>query len=270
MKNYLNKFSLVNKTAFVFGGTGLIGSHITEAFLSAGAKVYILDNNKKKGLMYKKKFNNPFLEYVNFDCSKVDDLDINLFNILKKYNCPDILVNCTYPITKDWQSSSFDKNKLKIMRKNIDIHLNSYTWIAYKICDLMKKKSIKGSVILLGSIYGILGQKLSIYKNTKIKENMNYSIIKGGIVNFSRQLSSYYGNHGIRVNALCPGGISGHIAGSKLKQNKIFKKNYSNQCPLNRLGTPEEVASSALFLASSASSYITGSTFMVDGGWSSI
>jgi NAD(P)-dependent dehydrogenase (short-subunit alcohol dehydrogenase family) len=83
-------------------------------------------------------------------------------------------------------------------------------------------------------------------------------------------LASYYGKFNIRINTLCPGGLVGHIAGKSDTQDPIFVKNYSKKTPLKRLGLAEEVASTALFLASDAASYITGSTVMVDGGWVSI
>lgn len=121
---------------------------------------------------------------------------------------------------------------------------------------------------MLSSIYGLMAQNQEIYKKTNMSENMNYSIIKGGINNFAKQLASFYGSYGIRVNSVCPGGITGHVKGSKKKQNKTFIKNYSRNCPLKRLGKPEEVASSVLFLSSNASSYITGTSFLIDGGWS--
>ena len=75
-----------------------------------------------------------------------------------------------------------------MLKKNVDLHLNSHTWLSYKICESMKQKKIKGTVINFGSIYGLVGQNMSVYKKTKIRENMNYSIIKGGIINFSKQL----------------------------------------------------------------------------------
>ena len=86
----------------------------------------------------------------------------------------------------------------------------------------MKKNKIRGSIILLSSIYGILGQDLNIYKGTKMTENVTYSVIKGGIVNFARQSSSYYGQFNIRVNSISPGGIKGHVAGSSKTQSKKF------------------------------------------------
>ena len=123
---------------------------------------------------------------------------------------------------------------------------------------------------MLSSIYGLLAQNKEIYKNTNMSENMNYSIIKGGVINFSRQLASYYGKHGVRINTLSPGGIIGHVKGINKKQDKKFLDRYKEICPLKKLATPDEIAYSTLFLASDASSYITGTNFIVDGGWSII
>ena len=95
-----------------------------------------------------------------------------------------------------------------------------------------------------------------------MKENMSYSIIKGGITNLTKQMASYYGKNGIRINTLCPGGIKDS------NQDPKFVNLYDNKVPLGRMGRPSEVANTALFLASEASSYITGATIVVDGGWS--
>ncbi len=103
-----------------------------------------------------------------------------------------------------------------------------------------------------------------------MRENMSYASIKGGITNLTRQMASYYGIHNIRVNTLCPGGISGHVAGKDDDQNPVFVKNYCKKTPLKRMGNPEEIAAVALFLASDAASYITGTTITVDGGWTAI
>ena len=270
IKNYLNKFSLKKKKAYIIGGCGLLGSEITEALLSASSQVYVFDNDKKKGNLLKKKFINNKFTFIHFDLENLYQADKKMRNFIKKNGCPDIFINCSYPATKEWKLSSFKKNSLNLLRKNIDLHLNSYTWLSFKICEAMRQKKIPGSVIMFGSIYGLVGQNMSIYKNTKISDNMNYSIIKGGIINFSRQLASYYGSYNIRVNSICPGGIVGHAKGLGEKQDKTFLNNYKKNCPMKRLGSPEEVASSTLFLASDASSYITGTTFIVDGGWTAI
>lgn len=263
IKDYLKYFSLKNKKAVVIGGSGLLGSEIIKALISASAQVINLDIKKLK---LSSKFNK--YQYNFFNVKKMNSLDKNFDKIIKKFGCPDIFVNCSYPTSKNWNNSSFKKNKISILRDNVDFHLNSYVWLSYKICEMMKKSNKRGSVIMLSSIYGLLAQNKEIYKNTNMSENMNYSIIKGGINNFAKQLASFYGSYGIRVNSVCPGGIAGHVKGSKKNQNKIFIKNYSKNCPLKRLGKPEEVASSVLFLSSDASSYITGTSFLIDGGWS--
>ena len=148
--------------------------------------------------------------------------------------------------------------------------MNSYAWLSKIVADEMLKNKIKGSIINLNSIYGLVGQDLNIYQKTSMKENMPYSMIKGGLVNLTRQMASYYGRYGIRVNNICSGGLKGHVAGKSKFQNKQFVKNYENKVPLKRLGEPEEVANVITFMASDASSYITGSNILVDGGWTII
>jgi len=143
-------------------------------------------------------------------------------------------------------------------------------WLAKLVAENMVKNKIAGSIIQLSSIYGLVGQDQNVYENTEIKENLSYSVIKGGIINLTRQMASYYGKFNIRVNSLCPGGIEGHIAGVKSNQDLNFIKQYSKKTPLKRLGKSEEVASVALFLSSEAASYVTGSTLIVDGGITSI
>ena len=159
---------------------------------------------------------------------------------------------------------------LKSFRENVDIHMNSYAWLARLAAESMIKNENGGSIIQLGSIYGILGQDLTVYEGTEMHENMTYAAIKGGITNLTRQMASYYGQFEIRVNNLSPGGLLGHVAGKSDTQNPNFVKQYSKKTPIRRLGKAEEVASTALFLASEASSYITGATIMVDGGWTAI
>ena len=270
IKKNLKIYNFKNKKIFILGGLGLIGKSVLNRLSSTNAKVFVLDikkiSNKNNKTMRKK---NKFIKFINFDCSNMTSLDKNINKILKNFGCPDIFINCSYPTSGDWKFSNFVDNKLNIMRKNIDYHLNSYSWISFKICEFMKKKNIKGSVILLSSIYGFLGQNMEIYKNTGLRENMNYSIIKGGIINLCRQLASYYGKFNIRVNSISPGGILGDAKGFG-KQDKNFIKNYSKQTPLKRLGKPDEVASAILFLANEESSYVTGTNLIVDGGWSAI
>ena len=158
---YLEKFKITNKLVFVLGGAGLIGKEITEAMLDAGAKVVVLEKfffkpNKKK--------TNIFFE--KFDVTHPEKIEKQYKYLKKKYGVPDIFINSSYPKTNDWNSNSFKKIKYKSFAKNLNIHLNSFSWFAKIVADSMVKSKKKGSIIQLSSIYGIVGQDLSIYLGT--------------------------------------------------------------------------------------------------------
>jgi NAD(P)-dependent dehydrogenase (short-subunit alcohol dehydrogenase family) len=253
---------------FIFGGAGLIGSEISKLFAKSNFRVTILDIDDSKISEQLETDENINFQY--FDVSNIDQCEDSYKAILQKYGCPDVFINSSYPRTKDWGLASFKDITLKSFRENIDIHLNTYAWLAKLTADEMVSSKIKGSIVLLGSIYGVVGQDISIYENTPLTENMTYATIKGGITNLTRQMASYYGQFGIRVNTLCPGGLAGHVAGKSDGQDPIFVENYCKKVPLRRLGTADEVASVALFLGTQASSYVSGATIMVDGGWTAI
>ena len=265
MKSYLEKFRLDNKVALVIGGLGLIGTEITKAISESGATTLILDVDEKKGTKLAEKIINDgnHAEFVYFDVTDLERISDNLNKIYKDYRSIDIFINCSYPKSEDWGNSSFKEINLESFRENIDLHMNSYIWSAKVAAELMSKQNNGGSIVLLGSIYGVLGQDLTVYEGTDMGENMSYAVIKGGITNFTRQIASYYGQYNIRVNTLCPGGVFDN-------QDPIFVKNYSQKTPLKRMANPEEIASATLFLVSDAASYITGTALMVDGGYSNI
>ena len=130
--SFLKKIKLTNKKVYILGGFGLIGSKVVENILSVGGKIVILDIKKnaiKKGV-----------RYVKFNCSKLNNLESNFNKIIKKLGCPDIFINCSYPRTKDWNKSSFNKITLKIMEENISIHLNSHAWLSKMVAENMCKK----------------------------------------------------------------------------------------------------------------------------------
>tara|TARA_Y100000590_G_scaffold469258_1_gene655839 strand:- start:1710 stop:2534 length:825 start_codon:yes stop_codon:yes gene_type:complete len=268
---YIDKFRLDSKLVFVAGGLGLIGNDVVQTLAEAGGKIVILDINNQEGKKFVEKINKDFQSYYEFfDCSEINEIDKNLNLLIDKYGCPDVFVNCSWPRTKDYAESNFEDLKLDSLRKNVDIHMNSYAWLAISLAEAMAKKNKKGSIIQFGSTYGLVGQDLSIYKGTSMKENASYALIKGGIVNLTRLMCSYYGQHSIRVNTICPGGIKGHVAGSSDSQEVTFVENYENKVPLKRLGESYEIGPPTLFLASDASSYVTGITLVVDGGWTAI
>ena len=263
IKKYLENFNLSNKLVFLVGGNGQIGSEVVKFLQDCEAKIIILDNEKLK-------IKSKNIKYHYFNCSNVFSIKKNVLKLVKVYGCPDILINTSYPTIKKKSKSNFKDIQLKDFQDDITFHLVSYCWIAKIISDCMVKNKKKGKIVMMGSIYGSLAQDINLYKNTNLKESFSYPIIKGGLVNFTRQMASYYGRYDIRVNLVNSGGLYGK---SKITNKKIdpkFLKRYEARLPMRRMGKTSEVASCIIFLVSDASSYVTGEIFTVDGGWSII
>ena len=246
------------KLVFLFGGSGLIGKEIDKLLKKENYKVVNLDT-KKSGK-----------NHIYFDCSSLDKIQTNLNIIIKKFDVPDILINCSYPTSGEWVKNDFKNLNIQLVKANINCHLLSYTFISNFIAKKMVSKKKSGKIILFSSIYGFLAQNSNNYVGTNIKENATYSIIKGGIVSLAKQMAAFYGKNNLLVNAVSPGAVLGHIKGSKNKQSKNFIKAYSNNTPLRRLSKPVEIANLVKFLASDECSYITGQNIVIDGGYSII
>ena len=260
--NYIDLFSLKNKKVLLLGGFGLIGYEATKAALDAEAEVLIVDikYDKKRFLYLEKKYNKKKIKYL--DQKNLSDEKIELYS--KTYS---IMVNCIYFKDKNWSNLDFNSISEKNFLNNIkDISYNSL-WFPIVFARALKKNKKSGSIINLSSIYGLVAQDQNIYKNTNITENIVYNYNKSGLINFTKALASKYTKNGIRSNVVCPGGV---INKSDKFQNSYFLKNYAKRVPISRLAKPSEIASVILFLASDSSSYLSGSTIVVDGGWLSI
>ena len=121
------------------------------------------------------------------------------------------------------------------------------------------KKNKGGVIINFGSIYGDMSPDFRIYKNTEIPVMPAYPMIKGGIHALTKYLACYAAPYNIRINAVCPGGVVN-------KHSALFKKQYSYRIPMLRMALIHEIVGPTIFLASDASSYVTGHLLYVDGG----
>lgn len=252
------------KTAAVLGGAGLLGGEIASALAQSGARVLLLDENAEEGeKIVSELIRQGFkAEFIAFDVTELESVESRIDELWDGFGPIHVFLNSSYPRTRDWGTKCEDV-PLSSWQKNVDMQLNSAFAAARAMAEHMRQSSVPGSIINLASIYGVVGNDFTIYENTEMSPPVAYSAIKGGIVNLTRYMASYYGKFNIRVNTLCPGGVLD-------RQDPVFVRQYSNRTPLKRLGNPDEVASAALFLACDASSYITGTAFMVDGGWTAI
>lgn len=241
------------KIIIVTGGSGLIGQSILTDLRSQGAIAINADIHSA--------FKNDDL--FNFcDITEVDSIKLLINELKKKYGRIDGLVNNAYPRTEDW-GAKFEDVTLQSWQKNVDMQLNSLFYISQCVIREMKEKR-NGSIVNIASIYGIVGNDFSVYNNTGgMTSPAAYSAIKGGIINFTRYLSSYLGEYNIRVNCVSPGGVFNN-------QQTNFVKQYSERVPLKRLASPEEISPAVTFLLSDGARYITGHNLVVDGGWTAI
>lgn len=262
--DYLNKFLLTDSTVVVTGGLGLLGKEIVTALAQAGAFVIIADVLEKEGrhfsselsrLGYKNKF-------IVFDISDIENLEKKIVGIFRSNKNVTGWVNSAFPRTEDWGCELGEFNPVS-WQKNVDMHMNSYCLASWNVATLMSEQK-GGSIVNMGSIYGIVGNDFSIYEGTGKTPPPSYSAIKAGINNFDKYLASYFGSKNVRINTVCPGGIFNN------QKNKKFLLNYEKKVPMKRMGKADEISPAVLFLISNAASYVTGSTVIIDGGWTAI
>jgi len=256
-----DRYSLKNKRSAITGGLGLIGRAIVKTFVDLESETIILDINNEEGERFVNEFSNRKVFYENLDITNLRELSKNIAKLEKKYGKIDIWVNNAYPRTEDWGNKLEDVT-VESWRKNIDMHLNGYCICSNEIAKRMALRG-KGSIINVSSIQGVTAPDFSIYEGTNMTSAAAYTAIKGGILMYSKYLASYYGKQNVRVNVVCPGGVFNN-------QPEPFLSKYNAKTILKRMANPEEIAYPIAFLASDASSYITGAVLMIDGGWTTI
>lgn len=252
---YKELFSCNCKTAIVTGGAGLIGRGIVKALHEFGAEVYIADIDKNKA---DELIKDVAVKFVYLDITSDDSIQKALSEVIKKSGKIDILINCAYPRTKDW-GMKFENIPFSSWKTNLDNHLGGYFLCCQKAAEQMKAKG-GGAIINLSSIYGVVAPDFSIYEGTEMTMPAAYSAIKGGIISLTKYIATYYGGYNVRANTISPGGIFDN-------QPKSFVEKYTKKTPLKRMGVPDDIIGAVIFLASDASSYITGQNILIDGGW---
>ncbi len=243
---------LVNKIILLTGGSGLLGRSIDGHLKSQGAFVINADIAVESS---------ENLSLLRCDITNEDSVKGAMASIIETYGRIDGLVNNAYPRTADW-GLKFEYIPYLSWKKNIDYQLNSYFLLSQAVLEIMKMQK-SGSVVNMSSIYGVVGPDFSVYKDTEMTMPAAYSAIKGGLINLTRYLASYYGPHAVRVNCVSPGGVFDN-------QPESFVKNYEEKVPMRRMALPKDIAPSVSFLLSEDASYITGQNLIIDGGWTCI
>ena len=260
--NINNIFNLTNKVIILTGASGLLGTEYAHGLSQAGANVVLADLNFEKcknlSLNLNKKYNVDSFP-IKLDVTKTNSINMMIKKVIKKFSKIDILINNAYFSEAGYTKIKFENYDLDIWKKGLNVNLSGIFLCCQQIGKIMKKQK-NGNIINISSIYGIVAPDQRIYGNTKIIKSALYSVTKSGVLNFTRYLASYWRQDGIRVNTLSLGGVEEN-------QNIIFKKNYSNKTMIGRMAKKDEYVGALIFLSSNASSYMTGSNLVIDGGW---
>ncbi|OGU76329.1 MAG: short-chain dehydrogenase [Ignavibacteria bacterium RBG_16_34_14] len=261
-------FSLKGKVTVVTGALGLLGKNHCTALSEAGANVIVVDINENECKKFAKSLSTKSMGF-GCDITNPDSVKKLRDFILNEFEKIDVLVNnAAINDMFENQSAAADQSKfenypLDLWQKSLDVNVTG-TFLCSQILGSEMAKAGKGSVINIASTYGIVAPNQSIYKKEdgtqSFYKSASYPVTKGAIISFTRFLAAYWGNKGVRVNTLSPGGVAN-------KQDDYFINNYSSLTPLGRMAKTTDYKGAIVFLASDASSYMTGANLIVDGGW---
>lgn len=246
-------FELNGKVAVVTGGSRGIGKAIAMELAKHGADIVIADLLVKDAEQTAKEISELGRKalVVRADVSRKREVDGLIRRTVTKFGKIDIFVNNAgiYRAGPTEQLSEAEWDKV------IDINLKGYFLCAQAAGkEMIKQKS--GNIINISSVAGIGG----------FANSVAYCSSKAAIILLTKALAVEWAKHNIRVNAICPGAIKTAMTDPLLK-DEAFQQMIKQKTPLGRIGKPEEIAAGALFLASEASSYVTGHSLVIDGGW---
>lgn len=264
-------FDVSNEVVLVTGVSGQLGRQYAEAFLSRGARVVGLDVHPN---VASNQLLDGYPETFMFACADVtkkSSLEQALGNVQNRFGVPTVLVNNAAidspPSSPPEENGPFEDYPEASWDKVIDVNLKG-VYLCCQVVGAAMAIAGRGSIVNVASIYGVVSPDQSLYEYRRERgevfyKPVAYSASKSGILNLTRYLAVYWGKKNVRVNSLT-------IAGVFNNQDPEFLEAYCGRIPIGRMANVDEYNGSLLFLASSASQYMTGGNLVVDGGWTAI
>lgn len=270
MSQLLDLFDLSDRTAVVTGGAGLLGAEFCRTLAAAGARVVVADKaeDAAKALANELSLDGHQAIGVRTDVTDPASVGAMVGATLQTFGSLDILVNSAALDPKfdskhrEQHTNAFEDYPLEAWNQSLKVDLTG-VFLCTQAAGKQMLAQGKGVVINVCSIYGLVGPDQRIYRGESDSPQYKpvaYSVTKAGLLGMTRYLAAYYAGKDIRVNALTPGGVFNQHEGG-------FVKAYSARAVLGRMAQKDEMNGALLFLASDASSYMTGANLVVDGGW---
>lgn len=269
MNTFSQQFDLRGKNAVVTGGVGILGKRFCHGLSEMGANVAVVDLDESLSQELADELQETYQHSsigIGCDVSSPDSVKAMVDRVLDWSGEVHILHNNAASKSDDLESffAPFEEYSLEEWRKVMSVNLDGMFLVAQAVGKQMVKQKKGGSIIQTASIYGIMAPDQRIYEDSyylerQINTPAVYSASKAGVIGLTKYLATYWAPHGIRVNALTPGGVESG-------QNETFKSRYSARIPLGRMANQDEMVCALLYLASNASSYVTGENIIIDGG----
>ncbi len=246
---------LQDKVAVVTGGCSGIGLACVERFIEEGARVMIGDIDDERGHTLVEQLGGPHLAgYHHVDVTSPEEVSSLFAAAVDTFGGVDITLN-NAGINPPEDSSILDTD-LETWRRVQEVNLTSVYLCTQAALPIMLERA-SGSIINVASFVAVMGAATS---------QISYSASKGGVLSMTRELAVQFARSGIRVNALCPGPVNTPLLQDLFASDPERAARRLVHVPMGRFAEPQEIANAALFLASDESSFITASTFLVDGG----
>jgi NAD(P)-dependent dehydrogenase (short-subunit alcohol dehydrogenase family) len=258
-------FNLSGKVVVLSGAAGIIGARLAESLIQSGASVALLDRSKEKLQDLESKLNlisEGSVKIYVLDITSKEEYEKVITNIELTMGCIDVLINNAAAKSENF-FEPFETFSTDEWNEVMEVNLTA-VMIGCQLVGKRMAQRNSGSIINTLSIYGLVAPDQRIYEGSsyegrEINTPAVYSASKAAVWGLTKYLSTYWGAKGVRVNAVTPGGVySG--------QNDTFVENYSNRVPLGKMAGSNDMNGAFLYLASDASSYVTGQNIVVDGG----
>ena len=267
------KFDLTGRVAVVTGGVGLLGAEFCRTLAEAGAAVIVVDLNASASQAAADSLTKSGFKAlaVPTDITQPEAVNALVEKALSVFGRLDILVNSAAldpkfdpdAVSKGITPGAFEDYPLDLWNSALSVNLTGMFLMTQACVKPMIALGKKGSIINICSTYGLNGpdQRIYVKEGARVAfKPVYYTVTKAGVMGFTKYLAAYYAETEIRVNALTPGGVFNN-------HEEYFVKNYSAKTILGRMARKDEMNGALLFLASDASSYMTGNNVVVDGGW---
>ena len=272
MKKLLDKFNLDDKVAIITGGVGFLGTKHAEAIAEMGGRPLLLDIDNEKGPAIAARISDQYKttsSYYNCDITNENAIEKVKDDILKSHNKIDILINNAAIDPKVKTDNSFETSRLEkfsLEQWNLELSVGlTGAYLCSKIFGSEMAQNRGGVIVNISSDLGLISPDQRLYRKDGLKENqqpvkpITYSVIKHGIIGLTKYLATYWADKNIRVNSISLGGVY-------TDQPDEFVKKLTNLIPLGRMASLDEYKAAIIFLVSDASSYMTGSNLVIDGG----